>query len=301
VAAAASRRVSEADEVAPLGDAAAVPIAITVLGQLRVHWNPEPHKQKASSGKEITGALQPRAQELLVLLALHPDGITREALVSALWGEDPPARPTNALHTALSRLRQALSAATHQAMTDIAIVGNGRYQLDPTKVTVDYWHFANAVAARRIASTAHERVDAYRKVVNSYNGPLAEGMITEWLEPAREAIRRDAIDAVAALARALVKTDPQQTLDLLEVARAFDPHNELLYRDIMRLQGQLGQSDAIPRTLRLLTTRLAEVDETPSPQAHALAARLGQRHDTPRDNTADVQLTRNERGRSAAS
>lgn len=261
-------------------DTVAVPITIAVLGPLRVHWVPDPSSSNPDQPEqEITGVLQPRTRELLVLLALHPKGITREALVSALWGEDPPARPTNALHTTLSRLRQALVTATNQAVTDVAMVGNGRYQLDPTTVTVDYWCFANAVAARRTATTEHERMDAYRNVINSYSGVLAEGMATEWIESLREAIRRDAIDAVAALARALVETDPQQTLDLLEVARVFDPHNELLYRDIMRLQDRLGQHDAISRTLTLLTTRLAEVDEAPSTQTRGLVARLGQRHD----------------------
>jgi DNA-binding SARP family transcriptional activator len=262
-------------------DPVAVPITITVLGPLRVHWTPEPHDGDPDpQEREITGTLQPRTRELLVLLALHPEGITREALLSALWSEDPPARPTNALHTSLSRLRQAVAAATDQAVADIAVVGNGRYQLDPAKVTVDYWRFATAVTNCRTAPTQHERIDAYRDIVDSYSGPLADGMTTEWIEPTREAIRRDAIDAVAALARALVATDPQQTLDLLEVARTFDPHNELLYRDIMRLQERLGQHDAIPRTLTLLTTRLAELDETPSTQTRGLAVRLTRRNDT---------------------
>jgi DNA-binding SARP family transcriptional activator len=306
---------------APTSASMSVPITIAVLGPLRVHWNPEPRTNRTATrtsaetsvnmdrlGEEITGVLQPRTRELLVLLALHPDGITREALVSTLWGADPPARPTNALHTALSRLRHTLAAATDHAVPEIAVVGNGRYQLDPTTVTVDYWRFANAVVARRAATTDQERIDAYRDVVNSYGGPLAEGMTCEWIEPAREAIRRDAIDAVAALARALVDTDPQQTLDLLEVARAFDPHNELLYRDIMRLQERLGQHDAIPRTLTLLTTRLAEVDETPTPQARGLAARLGQRRDNRPDGTtggtpapAARSASGGDRGRSAAS
>jgi DNA-binding SARP family transcriptional activator len=283
-------------------DTASAPITITVLGGLRVHWNPEPGTTDTDDqqAREITGALQPRTKELLVLLALHPDGATREALVSALWGQDPPARPTNALHTALSRMRSALATATGGAVTDIASIGNGRYQLDPAKVHVDYWRFAHAVAARRAASTDLARVDAYRDVVNSYGGPLAEGMSNEWIEPAREAIRRDAIDAVAALARALVEQDPQQTLDLLEVARAFDPHNELLYRDIMRLQERLGQLDAIPRTLTLLTTRLAEVDAQPTPQARGLAARLGHRQDD-NNSAGPARSATQARGRSAAS
>jgi DNA-binding SARP family transcriptional activator len=268
-------------------------ITITVLGGLRVHWHPEPGA--ADDPREITGTLQPRTKELLVLLGLHPDGATRETLVSTLWGQDPPSRPTNALHTALSRMRSALATATDGAVGDIVSASNGRYQLDPAHVRVDYWRFAHSVAARRAAATDSARVDAYRDVVNSYGGPLAEGMSNEWIEPAREAIRRDAIDAVAALARALVDSDPQQTLDLLEVARAFDPHNELLYRDIMRLQERLGQLDAIPRTLTLLTTRLAEVDAAPTPQARGLAARLGQRHE-------DVPVgPARSRGRSAAS
>ena len=290
------------DEVAM----APAPITIRVLGGLRVHWTPEPDTTDTapgSQGREITGVLQPRTKELLVLLALHPDGATREALISALWGQDPPARPTNALHTALSRMRSALTAATNGTVTDIASVGNDRYQLDPARVQVDYWRFADAVAARRAAATDQARVDAYRDVVNSYGGQLAEGMGCEWIEPAREAIRRDAIDAVAALARALVESDPQQTLDLLELARAFDPHNELLYRDIMRLQERLGQLDAIPRTLTLLATRLAEVDAQPTPQARGLAARLGHRHDdNPDDNSVSPARSATQaRGRSAAS
>jgi DNA-binding SARP family transcriptional activator len=145
--------------------------------------------------------------------------------------------------------------------------------------------------------TEQQRIDAYRRVVDSYGGPLADGLVAEWIDTAREAIRRDAIDAVAALARALVDQDPQQTLDLLEVARAFDPHNEALYRDIMRLQERLGHIDAIPRTLTLLSTRLAEIDERPSEQAISLAARLRQRHDPAPPHSPP----RHRRGHSAAS
>jgi DNA-binding SARP family transcriptional activator len=254
---------------------AAVPIRITVLGPPRVYWHQEP----GTPATEITTAFQPRTRELLVFLALHPDGATREALLAALWPDSPPDKTTNAMNTALSRLRRAVSTATHDRVCDITIAGDGRYHLDPTLTDIDYWHLTRAQAARRAATTETARVNAYQDIVNSYTGPLADGMSTEWIETAREATRRDAIDAVAALARALVENDPQQTLDLLETARAFDPHNELLYRDIMRLQQRLGQLDAIPRTLTLLTTRLAELDERPTEHTITLATQLRQRHD----------------------
>ena len=255
---------------------AAAPVRVEVLGAPRVFWRPDADTMDA---REVTGMFQPRTRELLVFLALHPDGASREALVAALWSDTPPERSTNSMNTALSRLRRSVSAATGGALSDIVMVGESRYRLDPAVVDVDFWSFDAAVAARRAATTDQQRVDAYRAVVDSYGGPLADGMSTEWIETAREAIRRDAIDAVAALARALVTDDPQQTLDLLEIARAFDPHNEALYRDIMRLQERLGLIDAIPRTLTLLATRLAEVDNRPTEHAIGLATRLRQRHE----------------------
>ncbi len=254
------------------------PLRVSVLGPPRVWWRAAP----ASPGVErdevdITSAFQPRLRELLVFLALHPDGVSREALIAALWPTSPQERTTNAMNTSLSRLRRTLAAATHSMLSDVVLVGESRYLLDPDLVEIDYHHFAAAVSARRAATIDADRVEAYRRIVDSYTGPLADGLSTEWIETAREAIRRDAIDAVAALARALVEHDPQQTLDLLEIARAFDPHNELIYRDIMRLQERLGQHDAIPRTLTLLTTRLAEVDDRPTQQAVDLAERLRHR------------------------
>lgn len=246
------------------------PLQLRLLGVPAVRWPDAEH--------DVTTAIQPRLRELVVFLAVHPEGTTRDALVNALWPANTSDKTNNALNTALSRLRNAIAKATGGTITDIAIVGGGRYRLNPDLIEVDYWHLDRAVTARRTASTAQDRIDAYREVINLYTGPLADGIESEWLEPVREAVRRDVIDAAAALAHALRDVDPEQTLELLELARAFDPHNELLYRDIMRLQGRLGRLEAIPRTLALLTSKLAEIDDKPSPEATWLAANLPRHH-----------------------
>jgi DNA-binding SARP family transcriptional activator len=257
-----------------------LPLAIRVLGPPRVLWRPVPGPPGGHVTElEITGRLQPRARELLVYLALHPQGTGREALAATLWPDSPPGRVTNALNTALTRLRQTLSRLTDGQVTDTVLNVDGRLCLDPAVVDTDYWHFDAAVSGRRSAATDTVRLAAHQAVVDSYGGELAEGMALEWIEPAREAVRRDAIDSVAALARALVVTDPQHTLDLLEIARAFDPYNELVYRDVMRLQERLGLIDAIPRTLALLATRLTEIGNTPSAETTDLAGRLQDRGD----------------------
>ncbi|MFI9811538.1 BTAD domain-containing putative transcriptional regulator [Saccharothrix variisporea] len=249
-----------------------VPVRIAVLGPPRMWWRPGPGHSDAEH--EITSAFQPRVRELLVFLAVHPDGVSRDALIAALWAHSPPHKTTNALNTTLSRLRRWLSSATNGTVPDIVLTGDGRFRLDPNLVEVDYHRFAAAVARRRTATTDPERAEAYQRIVDTYTGPLADGLDAEWIEATREAVRRDFIDAVAALARALIEKDPQKTLDLLEVACFSDPHNELIYRDIMRLQERLGQVDAIPRTLDLLAARLGEIGERPSEHTVSLAQHL---------------------------
>ncbi|EWM12036.1 BTAD domain-containing putative transcriptional regulator [Kutzneria sp. 744] len=284
----------EAGDGKDLGARQETLVHIEVLGAPRVFWRAG---ADAVQVREVTGSFQPRTRELLIFLALHPDGASREALVAALWPDTPVERTTNALNTALSRLRRSISTATGGELTEIVVAGENRYRLDPELVDVDYWRFDAAIAARRAAATDQQRMQAYRAIVDSYGGSLADGMSTEWLETAREAIRRDAIDAVAELAHVLAADSPQQTLDLLEIARAFDPHNEALYRDIMQLQGQLGQHDAVVRTMTLLTARLAEIDDRPTARTIEVFNQCRQ-HDQARGGNAPVDA-RGNRHRSA--
>ncbi len=67
----------------------------------------------------------------------------------------------------------------------------------------------------------------------------------------------------------------------------------------MRLQDRLDHHDAIPRTLTLLSARMAEIGEQPTPQALTLAARLQHR---PESTTSPIrqQHAGNHRGTAAA-
>jgi DNA-binding SARP family transcriptional activator len=244
-------------------------LTLSILGppQLRQHAN-------ATDSADITARVTPRQLELLVLLALHPDGITRDLLAATLWPDTPRERPFSTLNTSLARLRTAISQATDGRISDFTVQHANRYTLDHDLVGVDYWHLAEALTVSRTATGEAERDTARRDIVAAYRGELAEGLSADWIETPRQALRRDALDAATHLARLVVNDDAQQALSLFETARGFDPYNEQLYQDIMRLQRRLGRPDAIGRTLELATTRLAEIDESPSPDTIALAARL---------------------------
>ncbi|WP_422647334.1 transcriptional regulator [Actinoalloteichus caeruleus] len=252
------------------------PLALTILGKLSLWWHRH-HNDSEEGIVDLSDVVRPRQWELLTFLALHPQGVSRSLLVRTLWADAPPQRPTNALNTALTRLRKTLREATGGRVVSPVVTNADRYHLDPTVISVDYHDLAEAVVARREAVSDRERLAADRHIMSRYPGPLAEDLNVAWLEPLRESCRRDALDAVSALARATVTQDPATTLELLETARAADPHNELLYRDIMRLQSRLSRPEAIPRTLALLTTSLAEIDDAPTSETRVLAEQLQHR------------------------
>ncbi|WP_433657981.1 AfsR/SARP family transcriptional regulator [Nocardia sp. CA-128927] len=251
--------------------APATTLTVNVFGPLRVTWHPGPG---CAEGVDITGKLQRRGRELLTLLAVHPDGVTRTALIDALWGEQGPARPANTINTTVNRLRAALLAATDGTAAEVICDDRILYRLNPARVSVDYRRFIEAVHSRRQADCDQARVTAYEQIIDVASGTLAEDLHTTWVEPIREAARRDAVNALAALAQMLVADDPRRTLDLLETAVTTDPHNEQIYRDILRLHARLGQYDAIARTMALLTRRLTEIGEQPSLETRAVAQRL---------------------------
>jgi DNA-binding SARP family transcriptional activator len=250
----------------------ATPLVLSVFGQPTLSWRPD--LTRPDHTVEITGNLSRRLWELLLYLALHPQGVSRAAIIDSLWASRPAQDPAAVLRTVLSRLRSTIHKATAPDIGDLVVAQHGRYRLEPAVITVDYWSFADALTRRRTTTDDQQRAVANAAIVAGYGGELATGVEAEWLTALREGVRRDALDAVAALARDRVPSDPESTLELLETARDFDPHNELLYRDIMRLEHNLGRHDAIARTLRLLEVRLAEIDETPTPATIELAERL---------------------------
>ncbi|KIA61134.1 hypothetical protein FG87_32975 [Nocardia vulneris] len=246
-----------------------------LFGPVRVMWQPSrPEQGCVVAEVEITGRLQRRSREVLALLATHSHGLTRTQLVDALWGERGPRRPSNAVCTTLARLRTAVAEATDGAVTRIVDTASGRLRLDQGVTRADYTEFLAAVARRRTAAAVERREVCERIVELAASGVLAADLDAGWLVPMREATRRDAIAALAALTQTLLGTDPSGAALWLETGLVIDPYNELVYRDLLRLHARLGEHHAIDDTLALLTRHLADIGEKPSRETQALARQL---------------------------
>lgn len=301
-----------------LGGSAVLEVA--VLGRVRV---------TVVGGGEVTG-LRAKVRELLALLAVHPDGLSTDQISEALWPEAPPGRASNRLSPILAQTRRLLREATHlngdptaspstgstadpdqdpnsrsTSAVDLVPLTDGRYRLHPVLLDTDYRRFTAALTAAADARTssgagADVGGPAYRAALQGaaqlYRGEPFDGSGYSWAEPSREALRRQATDALAALAESLTPdsdddrisgpggravsqpdgpdTDPVEALTALERGIEVDPYNEELYRRIMRLHAAAGRRDAVRRTLRLLEARLIDLDTDPDPATLALATDL---------------------------
>jgi DNA-binding SARP family transcriptional activator len=263
------------------GSAPQPPLVVRVLGRLHLALRGD------EGHHELSGALTPKQRELLVYLALHPQGVRREVLNEAVWPDSRPPRPYNSFHNTLSMLRRALTDATDGRINNLVLNDDGRYQLNDELVVVDYWQLQHALQAPRLTDAQAQAQAQLHDAIALYQGDLAEDLLVPWIEPIREATRRDVLDALGTLIRAHGDSDPETMLTLLERTRKLDRYNEGVYRDIIRTQARLDQYAAIPRTLALLTTTLDEIGQRPSPDTLNLADFLQRRGSTRRPVSTD--------------
>jgi DNA-binding SARP family transcriptional activator len=232
------------------------PLAIHVLGRVHLLLRDDEGEH------DLSGVLTPKQREVLVYLALHRNGVRRETLNEAVWPDSRPPRPYNSFHNTLSMLRRAVSDATDSRIANLVVNDDGRYRLNNDLTSVDVWQLQNAL--RMPSPVAGADQARLLRAAELYEADLAEDLTVPWIEPFREALRRDVLDALGTLVRTYGDNDPDVGLALLERMRALDKYNEGTYRDIIRTQARLGQHDAVPRTLALLTATLDEIEQRPS-------------------------------------
>ncbi|MFI5951898.1 hypothetical protein ACIA8B_30540 [Micromonospora chalcea] len=195
--------------------------------------------------KEVT-IRRSAAMQILVFLAVHPDGATTTQLVHALWPGLPPHTVTGRLYTTLSDLRSTLRAATPE---QVVVHTEDRYHLDP-RTDVDLWRLQ--AAAHHGATT--DAPGSWQAVIDAYTGDLAAGHTWPWIDPPREAARRLVLDAHTTAAAA--QTDLRERLRLLQAAIRIDPYNQQLHQLAANQLNAIGDSAAAADLLHAHRQRL---------------------------------------------
>ncbi|MEU5726748.1 BTAD domain-containing putative transcriptional regulator [Micromonospora sp. NPDC047738] len=214
--------------------------------------------------------LRAKSLELLVYLAVRDGSASVEAILDDLLPDAPASKAVHRLHTYVSDLRAVLR---HNAGPGTYLTHpHHRYQLNPDRFNIDLWRMRAAIRAADTTASPPERIQALRRAVTAYR-PLADGCEYEWLEPYRQAVRQEALDATTALIEELTDQPAAQTA-VLDTALQQHPYTETLYQAAMRAHARLGHLDTIRALRRALTRRLAEIDTEPADDTLTLADKL---------------------------
>jgi predicted ATPase/DNA-binding SARP family transcriptional activator len=237
-------------------------LEIRVLGPFEVWRNGQP--------ANISGS---KRHALLALLALRRGRVVGvDALVDALWGEDLPAAPRNALQHHVARLRAALGAEVITAAPDGYALG--------AEAAVDALQFEELLAEARAAlreGDSRAAARGARSALALWRGPALHGLTdTAWFRAEAErldALRTDALEEHFEAALAL--GEHREIVSALRAALEEAPFRERLWGQLMLALYRSGrQADSLEtfrEARRVLTEELAL---EPGPELQRLQAAI---------------------------
>jgi len=209
---------------------------------------------------------------LAVLVARHPQAVSRRDLAEALWGSDAPPTAASALRTHLSRLRRALAAGGVELLTEgpqVSIVrADGHVDL-----LIAAERTGRIRRALRNPGDASQAADLAERTLDLFLGTPFDGYDddpTVRLASARaEVLRLELEELVVDAALAAGRHD--DVLGRLESMVLAEPLRERRWAQLMRAQYRAGRGSAALDTAQRARRMLAElVGAQPGPELTAL-------------------------------
>ena len=250
--------MSEATEPAP---------RFGVLGPLRA-WR--------GDGEVDLGPVQQRVVlAVLLLQAGHP--ISRQRLISAVWGDAPPARSVNLIQRHVSRLRRVLGTGEDSPDAPFRLVWtDAGYLLTVPVGAVDlgvFQHELGRARAARAAGDLREAAAALHAALRLWRGPVCDGLSSPLLDAQRDRLAETRISVIEE--RADLDLALGQHADLIAELRdllAEHPLRERLHGLLMLALYRAGrQADALTAYLdarRLLREDLGVEPAEPLQRLH---------------------------------
>jgi DNA-binding SARP family transcriptional activator/tetratricopeptide (TPR) repeat protein/class 3 adenylate cyclase len=252
-------------------------LSISLLGTYALQLNGEP----------VTGLAYDKVQALLTYLLLEPGHPhPREHLAGLLWPESTDSGARSSLRTALYRLRTLIH--DHDADPPLLLITHDTLQLHPdapirSDVGAFLERFATAqnhthpdpVRCTQCAETLAEAVTLYRgDLLATFSLDSAE--FETWLVTRREALHRQALDALGRLAAAqLARGEHELALDYARRGIELEPWRESAHRQAMQALALSGQrAAAIAQYEACRTTLQTELGIEPEGATAELHARI---------------------------
>jgi DNA-binding SARP family transcriptional activator len=220
-----------------------------VLGPMKVSTN----------GRDIDlGA--PRQRAVFAVLAAHTNQVvSRDELIDAVWGADPPPTAINSIYTYIARLRNLIEPARlHRAPSNLLVSDASGYTLLLPPDRIDKQQFVSHLDnARRLhaSSALHSAVGELEAALALWQGQPYGGAVGHFVEVERThlaELRRAAIEQRAEILLELGRHDDAAG-ELFRLARDNPLRERLAYLLMQCYLGQGRQADALTHYHELRT------------------------------------------------
>ncbi len=218
---------------------------------------------------------------LAVLLINARSTVSSERIVDAVWGDDPPARPTAALDSLLWRLRRTLEPgrSPRGGSGVVQTTGNG-YLLAVADDDIDSRRFlleaGQAAGALRRSDPAAALV-ASEAALDRWRGHPFDGVRDSgWLTPERERLRQAWIEVAETRVQALLELGlPEQSASEAGALLTDHPYREHLWAQRMLGLYRAGrQADALAAFEQARRILADELGVDPGPELNTLQAAI---------------------------
>jgi DNA-binding SARP family transcriptional activator len=217
-----------------------------------------------------------KSEELIVFLALNPEGVDSDRIADALWRGVPPAKAT--LNTTTTVARNSLGTTEDGSMR-LPHARNGVYRLDPS-VGLDWARFQALVA--RAESRGPAGADDLRAALDLVRGRPFEGVRPRtygWalldLAAVMESAVVDAADRLAELR--LQALDAPGAQWAARCGLKISPYDERLYRRLMLAADLAGNPAGVEAVMEELLKRLDDDSFEPWDALHDETRKLYER------------------------
>ncbi|MGE0464103.1 MAG: BTAD domain-containing putative transcriptional regulator [Vicinamibacterales bacterium] len=212
-----------------------------------------------------------------VHLAAHPARtVCRGDLVSAIWGDQPPADTEGALNAILSKLRSALRRAGLSAPETTIDARSGTVALRlPADTWIDLEEASNAMDEAEGAWRCGDTAGAWalsNVAIAVARRPFLADLEAPWIEARRAALRAILVRALERLAEvSRMNGEPDLAIQYANEVLVLEPFREPAYQRLMRLHADAGNGAEAVRVFgRCRELLREELGTSPSPQTEAV-------------------------------
>ncbi|MEW6180862.1 MAG: tetratricopeptide repeat protein [Chloroflexota bacterium] len=206
------------------------------------------------------------ARDLMLLLMLHPEGLTKEQIGLIFWPDISPPELKLRFKNTIYRLR-------HAAGKDVIIFEDDIYYFNRgMDYEADFETFNHEIQLAGLSRKPDQQIKHYRNAVELYKGEFLPEINDEWALQERERLHQKYLAVLKRLIELYLETSqPVEAITFANKYLQYDPTNENIHQIILRCYASMGNMNMVEKHYKMLANLLEkEMGGEPNPQTIAL-------------------------------